>query len=178
MVPRVGERKVRMPMMTAGDRPNVVLVFLESYAYSATSLGDGEADTTPFLARMAQEGVEFRQTRVLVSHTTKALWSTLTSTTPEIEANYAESVPVEQGYEGLCSLLRRAGYRSAFFKMGKGSFESAASLCRNLGYDWAWFRENLEDPSAHLGYLAGDDMRMVGPAFEWVDGGEGMDEGG
>ncbi|MHC4215551.1 MAG: sulfatase family protein, partial [Planctomycetota bacterium] len=32
----------------------------------------------------------------------------------------------------------------------------------------AWFRENLEDPSAHIGLVSGDDCRIFEPAFEWV----------
>jgi hypothetical protein len=82
--------------------------------------------------------------------------------------DYVEAVPMNPAYEGLPSILRRVGYRSAFFEMSKGSFECAPGFFANLSFDWAWFRENLEDPSAHLGYMSGDDCRMIAPAFEWV----------
>ena len=52
--------------------------------------------------------------------------------------------------------------------MSKGSFECGPGFFTNLGFDWVWFRENLGDESAHLGYLSGDDCRMIEPAMEWL----------
>ena len=145
-VPRVDERQVTLPQYPKEDLPNVVLVLLESISHSATSLGNPDlATTTPYLTKLAQEGVELRVTRVPVSHTTKALWAALTGSTPVIEPGYSESIVMDQPYEGLPSLLAKVGYRSGFFEMSKGGFECGAGLFHNLAFDWAWFRENLED---------------------------------
>ncbi|NLX13263.1 MAG: LTA synthase family protein [Phycisphaerales bacterium] len=165
----VGERSVQLPLRAPVDDPNIVLVLMESIAYQATSLCNPDLPTTPTLARLASEGVQFTSTRVPVSHTTKAFWAVLTGTTPDIQPDFAEAVPAPQPYEGLPSLLARRGYRSAFFQMSKGTFECAPGLFSNLVFDWAWFRENLQDPSANLGYLAGDDLRMIEPAFAWAE---------
>ncbi|MBE0536446.1 MAG: sulfatase-like hydrolase/transferase [Phycisphaerae bacterium] len=165
-VPRAGQRDVVAP--AAGDMPHVVLVLLESVSHSMTSLNDPNLRTTPYLAELAGAGVEFARTHVPVSHTTKAYWATLTGSTPVIESNYVEAVPVAQPYEGLASILGSVGYTSAFFEMSKGSFECAPGFFKNLGFDWAWFRENLGDESAHLGYLSGDDCRMIEPALTWL----------
>ena len=80
---------------------------------------------------------------------------------------YSEAKP----YESLATILGRTGYRTAFFEMSKGNFECAPGFFSNMGFDWAWFRENLEDPSAYIGYLGGDDCRMIEPAFEWIKAG-------
>jgi membrane-anchored protein YejM (alkaline phosphatase superfamily) len=170
-IARIGEREVIVPKYPSNNLPNIVLVLLESISYSVTPLSNPKLDTMPNLAGLAKESVEFTLTRVPVSHTTQAFWTTLTSTTPAIQAGYAEAIPVEEPYEGLASLLARAGYRSAFFEMSRGSFECAAGFFNNLGFDWAWFRENLEDPSAHIGLVAGDDCSMLKPAFEWASQG-------
>ena len=167
-IPRIGERTVDLPESSHDELPNIVLVLLESVSYSVTSMGNPQLDTTPFLQQLAREGVEFRLTRSLVAQTTKAFWTVLTSSTPVIEQDYIEAVPVDVPYESLATLLKPAGYRSAFFEMSKGTFECAPGLFHNLGFDWAWFRENLEDPSAHLGYMSGDDCRMLEPAFRWA----------
>ncbi len=167
-IPVIGQRKIELPQTNSNHFPNIVLVLLESVSYSVTSMADPELNATPFLALLAREGVHFRLTRVPVSHTTKAFWATLTSTTPIIQANYVEAIPSPAGYEGLPSILARIGYRSAFFEMSRGSFECAPGFFSNLAFDWAWFRENLEDPSAHIGLLAGDDCRIIEPAMEWV----------
>lgn len=165
---RAGERTISLTQVPAAELPNVVLVLLESVSYSVTSLADPALNTTPFLAQLAAEGVEFQTTRVPVSHTTKSFWAALTATTPVIEANYIEAIPTQPGYEGLPSILGRAGCRSGFFQMSKGTFECGPGLFSNLGFDWAWFRENLEDPAAAIGLLAGDDCRMIEPALKWA----------
>jgi len=167
-----GQRQVGIPDCATSELPNIVLVLLESVSHHTTSLGDGEPDVTPFLAKLAEEGAEFRLTRVPVSHTTKSYWAVLTATTPVIEADYVEAVPVDVPYEGLPTLLARAGYRSGFFMMSKGSFECAPGFFHNLGFDFVWFREDLDDPSANLGYLSGDDFRLIEPAVEWLKQGD------
>lgn len=162
-----GQRRVVAPKCPSSDLPNVLLVLLESVSYPV-SLGHPELETMPTLARLAREGAEFRLTRVPVPYTNKAYWATLTATDAVIHVDNVEAVTVEQPYEGLPCLLAKVGYRSGFFEMSKGSFECAPGIFSNLGFDWAWFRENFEDPSAHIGYLGGDDCRMIKPAFEWA----------
>lgn len=163
-----GQRQILEPQPTSGELPNVVIVLLESVSYAVTSLHDPNLDTTPTLARLAKEGVNFELTRVPVSHTTKAFWATLTSSYPVIAFGYTEAIPSGGTYEGLPSILGKVGYRSAFFEVSRGSFECAPAFFNNLGFDWAWFRENLEDPTAWIGSVAGDDCRMLEPAFKWA----------
>lgn len=163
-----GRRQIGEPKCSPKDLPNVVIVLLESVSHSVTSLSETAQQTTPFLARLASEGVEFRKTRVPMPYTSKAFWSTLTAVTPTSDVHDVEAVPADEPYEGLPSILARVGYRSAFFEMSKGNFECAPGFFNNLAFDWAWFRENLQDPSAHIGYLGGDDCRMIEPAMEWV----------
>jgi hypothetical protein len=167
-VPRAGERQVGLPDAAPADLPNVVIVLLESVSYQAAERGAAESATMPVLARLAAEGVEFTNARVPMPQTGKAFWAALSGTAPDAYHDYVEAVLVDKAYEGLPTLLRRVGYRSAFFQVAKGSFECAPGTFANFGFDWAWFRENLEDASANLGYLAADDFRLLGPAFDWA----------
>lgn len=170
-LPRAGQRKIIPPAVPHEQLPNIVVLFLESISYAATSLSGPEMNTTPTLVQIASEGVEFVSTRVPLPLTDKAFWSVLTGSVPDIQSDFAEAVLADEPYEGLPSILSRSGYRSAFFEMSKGGFECAPGFFANLAFDWAWFRENLEDPSAHIGPLGGDDFRAIGPAFDWVDSG-------
>lgn len=167
-VPRVGEQRVQFCDVPRAERPNVIVLLLESISYEAAGLSDLEHPRMSHLARLRAEGIEFAQTRVPVSQTGKAFWATLSGMTPEIASDYTEAVLVDQPYEGLPSLLRQVGYRSAFFQMARGSFECAPGVFANFAFDWAWFRENLEDAGAHVGYLSGDDFRMLDPALAWA----------
>jgi glucan phosphoethanolaminetransferase (alkaline phosphatase superfamily) len=170
-LPRAGERQIVPPGGAADGLPNVALVLLESVPWTVTSLADAQQQTTPNLLQVASEGTEFVLTRVPVPHTTKAFWSVLTGTTPDVQPDAAEAVLMDEPYEALPSILARSGYRSAFFEMSKGTFECAPGFFSNLGFRWAWFRENLEDPSANLGYFGGDDCKMIEPMFRWVERG-------
>lgn len=166
-VPRAGERPVGLPA-TGAPMPNIVLVFLESVSANVCDPNKKEHAAMPTLARLADESAAFSDMRALVPQTGKVMWATLSGTTPDLGPDYVEAVLADEPYEGLPTLLRRVGYRSALFEMAKGSFECAPALCANFGYDQAWFRENLGDESSYLGYLAGDDFRMLEPALTWA----------
>lgn len=168
-----GERRITPPNVPSHELPNVLVILLEGTSHVVTSLSDAENQTTPCLAGIAGDGVEFRTTRVPVPYTSKAYWATLTATSPVIMTDEVEAIPAEQPYESLATILGGAGYRTAFFEMSKGNFECAPGFFSNMGFDFAWFRENLEDPSAYIGYLGGDDCRMIEPAFKWVKEAEG-----
>jgi glucan phosphoethanolaminetransferase (alkaline phosphatase superfamily) len=172
-LPRAGERTIGYPDTPAEELPNIVLLLLESVSHDSTSLEHTDRGTTPNLVKLASEGTEFISTRVPVSQTGKAYWATLIGTTPEIHHDYSEAILVDEPYESLATILKRVGYRSAFFEMSKGTFECAPAVFANAGFDWGWWFENLGDPGASLGYLAGDDFRMLGPAFSWADDGSG-----
>jgi len=167
VVPRAGERAIGLPKDESETPPNVVLLLLESIAHSATSLAP-QGTGTPNLQKLAEQGAEFVSTHVPVSQTGKAYWATLTGTRPDLHYDFTEAVLVDETYESLATILKRAGYRSAFFEMSKGTFQCAPGVFANMGFDWGWWRENLEDSSTALGYLAGDDFRMLDPAFAWV----------
>jgi len=167
-VPRAGQRQIVPPQYPAERLPNVVVVLMETMPYSVSSLRGPDGRIMPNLDRLAKQGVEFRSTRIPTARSNKAIWAMLTSNTPSMQYNYVEGIIVDPPYESLPTILGRAGYRSAHFEMAKGSFECAPAFYHNLGFDWAWFRDNLEDASAHLGFFAGDDCRMIEPVFEWI----------
>lgn len=167
-LPLENERVLSPPHTATDAMPNVVLLMLESMSYSASSLDSENTDAAPALARLANEGMRFTRTYAPIPHTSKSFWAVLTGSMPDTSSDAAECVPADRTYESLATMLRRNGYRSAFFQMAKGSFECTPGLFANMGFDHAWFRENLRDPSAHLGYLGGDDARMLEPAFSWA----------
>ncbi len=164
----VGERKLP-PAPPEFKRPHVVMLMLESAAYWATSFGGQPPEQTPTLTRLATEGAFFEHTRAIVARTTQSQFAMLTGSYPSLTGGFVESVPVDKPYESLATILARYGYRSRFLQMSRGRFDCVPGLASNLGFDSFWAREDLRDPSAHLGYLAGDDMRMIEPAFDWFD---------
>jgi arylsulfatase A-like enzyme len=148
---------------------NVVMVVLEGIQYQYTSLGKPGSDSTPYLVRLASEGVEFTNARSCLTHTTKALFALLTGRYPSASQDIAEAVPVAEPYASIATILRdNLGYRTAFFQSAMGSFESRPGLIHNLGFDKFWAREDLGDPNSFLGYLGSDEFSMLQPISQWI----------
>jgi len=148
---------------------NVIVVVLEGVQYKYTSLADSGNNTTPYLATIAKQGVEFSNARSSLTHTTKALFALLTGWFSSASQDLAETVPVERHYPGIVTTLsEKADYRTAFFQSALGNFESRPGLVYNLGFDKFWSREDMDDPNSFLGYLASDEFSMLKPITEWI----------
>ena len=159
---------------------NVILVVLEGVQYDCTSLAaeggvapqmaDREGGATPYLATLAGQGASFTNARSVVTHTTKALFALLTGRAPSASQDIAETVPMEQPYASLATILEEGfGFRTAFFQSATGTFESRPGLIHNLGFDTFWAREDLHDPNQFVGYLGSDEFAMLEPIREWID---------
>jgi lipoteichoic acid synthase len=148
---------------------NVVIVVLEGVQYRETSLALGPTGPTPYLSRLAREGVDFSNTRSSLIHTTKALFAVLSGRFPSASQDLAEAVPVERPYLSMASVLRgHLGFRTAFFQSARGDFECRPGLVHNLGFEEFWARDDLHDPNSFLGYLGGDEFSMLQPITEWI----------
>jgi len=165
--------QVTIARSTSALRQNVVMVVLEGIQYQYTSLAGAGSDSTPFLARLAEEGVEFTNTRSCLTHTTKALFALLTGRYPSASQDIAEAVPAVEPCAGIATILRdSAGYRTAFFQSAVGSFESRPGLVHNLGFDKFWARDDLGDPNSFVGYLGSDEFAMLQPIAQWIKASE------
>jgi phosphoglycerol transferase MdoB-like AlkP superfamily enzyme len=153
---------------------NVVVVILEGVQYQYTSLTDSQNNLTPYLADLAEQGVEFSNARSSLTHTTKALYALLTGWFSSASQDIAETVPVVNPYPGIATVLNVEGdYRTAFFQSALGSFESRPGLIHNLGFERFWARDDMNDPNSFLGYLASDEFTMLKPITEWIKSDEG-----
>jgi len=165
--------QVVMAVKTPRTKQNVVMVILEGVQYRYTSLGDEECRLTPYLKKLADQGVEFTNARSSLTHTTKAIFALLTGRFASASQDIAETVPAKQPYASLATELSDGlDYRTAFFQSAAGSFESRPGLVHNLGFDKFWARDDLDDPNDYLGYLGCDEFSMLQPIKEWIQSDE------
>ena len=166
-IPTIDQLKiVRKPQQL---NRSVVIVVLEGVQYQYSSLADKRNSLTPYLATLAERGVEFSNARSSLTHTTKALFALLTGRFSSASHDLAEAVPVVKPYAGIVTILRdKLNYRTAFFQSAMGNFESRPGLVYNLGFDKFWARDDLGDPNSFLGYLACDEFSMLKPVTEWI----------
>ncbi len=168
-VPALDEIQVSPPNRERTTRYNIVVLILEGIQYKLTLPGKDGESLSPYLAFLARQGVEFTNARCTVSHTTKSLFSSLTGRLPSVSQDIVEAIPAEKQYASLAAILRsRLNYSTAFFQSAKGDFECRAGLVYNLGFEKFWARDDLKDPSLHLGYLGSDEFAMLEPIEGWI----------
>jgi glucan phosphoethanolaminetransferase (alkaline phosphatase superfamily) len=168
-IPAFDDIQIAVPPKHHLVNHNLVLVVLEGIQYRYTSLYDKQSNLTPYLASLAEQGVEFTNARSSITHTTKVLFSLLTGRVPSVSQDIAETVPVEKHYAGLPTILKQgANFRTAFFQSAKGNFEARPGLVYNLGFDKFWARDDLNNTDAFLGYLACDEFAMLEPIVKWI----------
>jgi phosphoglycerol transferase MdoB-like AlkP superfamily enzyme len=165
--------EVQISLKSKPTNYNVVIIVLEGVQYRQTSLGDRQSDLTPFLADLALQGAEFTNFRSSLTHTTKALFSLTTGRYPSAFPDVAEAVPAAKPYASMATILKdKLNFRTAFFQSAQGKFESRPGLVHNLGFDKFWSRDDLDDTSAFLGYLASDEFSMIEPIVKWIESDE------
>jgi hypothetical protein len=168
-IPTIDQVQIAMSPDSQRINHNVVIVVLEGVQYRYTSLAEPQSNLTPYLAALAGQGVEFVNTRSILTHTTKVLFALLTGWFPSASQDLAETVPSVKPYAGIATILKKnLNFRTAFFQSAKGSFEARPGLVYNLGFDKFWARDDLNDPNAFIAYLASDEFSMLKPISEWI----------
>ena len=153
------------------DKPNIVLLVLESTRFDFTSLAGVQSPAdTPALVALAERGMNMTTTRAVLPHTTKSLFSVLCGRFPLMQQAIVE-VSQHIDVECLPHVLAKAGYRTAFFQSALGTFENRPRLVDKMGY--AHFAAWEDIGGQPLGYLASDDESLHGAFSAWVDRGDG-----
>ena len=153
----------------AGRPKNVVLITMESVRSEATSLGNPDRDTTPFLADLAKRSLVAENAYTVVPHTSKAVTGSNCGYMPPLDTKLTESEPAGLPSECLPGLLRDQGYSTAFFQSAVGEFERRPDLIRNLGYES--FHPVEEFPTDGFGranYFGWEDDIMLEPSRDWL----------
>jgi len=172
-IPTMDQAKISWSNQAKHVNHNVVVVVLEGVQFKYTSLYDKNANLTPYLAHLADEGAAFLNARSALCHTTKALFAILTGRYPSPSHDIVETVPADKPYASLATILKqKLHFRTAFFQSAKGTFESRPSLAYNLGFDKFWTREDLNDPNAFVGYLGCDEFKILQPVSKWIKSGK------
>lgn len=154
----------------AGIRPpNIVIVVLESVNAQSTTPYTFFLQTTPVLDRLAREGLLVDDMTAVLPHTTKGLVSVICGQWPYPTTEVFEARPDGLISPCLPTLLREAGYRSAFFQTARGDFEDRVGLTHNMGFDRFLPLKVIE----HQGwdknnYFGVDDLGMIGPGVAWA----------
>ena len=166
---RRGLRLTLVP--TAATRlHNVVFIVLESTRARSVTAYTPALDTTPFLGRLAEQGVRVEHAYAVVPHTSKALVPIECGVHPKITTAIQEANPGGMPSTCLAEALTAQGYATAFIQPAQEEFEGRRGLVANFGFRAFIGKESLPsaafEESSYFGY---EDESMLLPALQWVD---------
>ena len=116
------------------QRPNIVLIVMESCGGQFTSIG-GHPEITPRLNQLADEGVYFSECYANSWRTDKGMVSIL-SGYPAFPVTSIMKVPEKsRKMSSIAHSLQQAGYQNAFYYGGDINFTNMRSYVLGTGYD-------------------------------------------
>lgn len=145
---------------SAGARPNLVIVSLDTVRRDHVSLYGYPKATTPFLDSVAQEGWVFDSAFTVDTNTNPAHTSLLTGLHPHEHGSQENGMLLDASVPILAEVLSGYGYRTGAFVSGVPMREDASGLARGFDvYDDAF------DGVRRSGELT------TAAAIEWIGGG-------
>ena len=125
------------PGLENGSIRNVVLIVMESVGahYVAGTGATEAAKWTPRIASYAASTLAFRNIYAHVAHSTKSLFSLLTSRHPLFAYEGETSRFRTTALQTLSSRLKDAGLRTGFFMSGDFEFQAVDTFLDNRGFD-------------------------------------------
>ncbi|MDR2382916.1 MAG: sulfatase-like hydrolase/transferase, partial [Prevotellaceae bacterium] len=131
LYPKRGETCVRL---LKTERPNIVIVLLESFAGNFIETLGGEPGVTPHINRLSEEGIFFTQFYSNSFRTDRGIVSAL-SGFPGLPTTSVMKLPAKsRSLPSIAKSLSRAGYKSGFLYGGDIDFTSMKSYFWGTGY--------------------------------------------
>ena len=131
------------------QRPNIVLIVMESCGGQFTSLG-GHSEITPNLNRLVTEGISFSECYANSWRTDKGMVSIL-SGYPSFPVTSVMKIPEKsRKLPSITRSLQKAGYRNTFYYGGDINFTNMRSYVLGIGYDFLRWKADysLQDQSS------------------------------
>ena len=151
------------------QRKNVIFLILESFRASATSVYNSSFKTTPFLEQLAMKSYKIDRLYSSIPHTTKSLVAILCGIPPNFRFTLTEGAIGGLPPRCLPTLLKKFGYRSAFFQSFFRDFENRPVFVKNMGFDEFFAKEDIPKLNWEIPNYAGIEERaLIQPVIDWI----------
>jgi lipoteichoic acid synthase len=158
---------------TGTQHKNIVVVLLESVRANATSVYNPIVANTPFLQELSKKSLVASEMYAVIPRTAAAWVSVLSGTYPSTNSAlmyWAYQEANDPKFTSLPRLLRKAGYKSAFFVPTHLDYENEGQILYNMGFDQIVSKKNYESTSyEEVNYFGFEDNVMIKPILSWVD---------
>lgn len=154
-------------------RLNIVVLLLESVRADATSVYNPSLQNTPFLRDLSKKSLVADEMYAVIPRTSAAWVSVLNGVYPSINSAlmyWAYREADNPRFASLPRLLRKVGYKSAFFVPTHLDYENEGQLLFNMGFDRIVSEKDYGKTSyEHVNYFGLEDRVMIEPIMSWVD---------
>lgn len=116
------------------NRPNVIVIILESFTAKAIEVLGGEPGVTPNLNRLWNEGIAFNQVYATGTRSDRGLVAILSGYPSHPKASVMKYPQKTQQISSLCSVLNKQGYHSTYYYGGDTDFANMGSYLLNSGF--------------------------------------------
>ncbi len=125
------------------QRPNILILILESFSSNVIGVLGGEAGITPNLNNLTEEGILFEHIYAAGTRSDKGLvgimagWPSTEKSSIMLNSKKSESLP------SLVRILRNEGYSSKFYYGGDLDFANMRSFIFNMGFEESTSEDNF-----------------------------------
>jgi len=125
------------------DKPNVVVLVMESFRAKDVGVLGGVYAVTPNFDRLSREGILYRQFYATGVQTTRAVISALFGVMPRFTEGAVQADWPDVPVRGMADLMKEAGYGTAYIHNGELDFESMGAFFAAHGYDEIMGEEDM-----------------------------------
>ncbi|WP_162573069.1 LTA synthase family protein [Variovorax sp. PBL-H6] len=151
---------------------NVVIVMMESVRAASTSIHRPDLGTTPFLAKLGQDGLVVSDMSAVVPRTSSAWIAILGGQYPltnEGSVRWSAENSKLPRIRALPAALRDVGYATSFFTPTHLHLLNENRMVDALGFETVMDDEDFSKlQSLHANYMGGADEVMIKPILDWT----------
>ncbi|MCB0765287.1 MAG: LTA synthase family protein [Flavobacteriales bacterium] len=121
--------------LTTLERPNVVMVLLESWTADVVGVLDGDSGVTPGLDRLAKEGLLFTNFHSTGFRTEQGLCGSISGFPAQPRTTIIRQYGKFDRLPSLVAVLDSMGYRSTYYYAGDVVFANTRAYLESMGFD-------------------------------------------
>lgn len=153
----------------APGKPNIVLVFMESFSPEHVGVFGSAEGLTPEFDRLSREGLLFTHFYSNGTRTSRAMVAALSSFPPLPGVNLTKKIQAQQPMPTAASYLSELGYRCAFMYGGDKNFEDMGGFAISNGFHAVYDKENFRPFSRDYNPIGVYDEELFEGAAEELD---------
>ena len=127
------------------NKPNIVMLFMESWSAKFMSAYGYQYPTTPNFDKLLEKSIRPRGMVAGGHRTTEGIFATLTSFQNPLGETIAKTQLQNYEYDSIIYLLNEAGYQSAFFQGTAKDTSGTGSLVSYLGFKQSFGKRDIKE---------------------------------